>query len=154
MDAVYQSPAPATSDAEMALTRVFHAPRRRVFDAFTRPQELVKWWGPEGFTLASCELELRVGGSLRFVMRAPDGRRSTFHGIYVELLPPARLVFTAEIEEAPVNLLVTTVNFEEVDGSTWLTIHQTIPRTAEYAAGQRQGWSESLERLALHLAGA
>ncbi len=152
MDVAYQS-IPTGSEQELALTRVFHAPRRRVYEAFTVPQHLREWWGPDRFTLASCELDPRVGGSLRIVMRGPDGRTSAFHGSFVELLPPARLSFTAELEEVPGELLLTTVNFEEVDGNTWLTVRQTIPASPEYAAGQRDGWSESLERLALYLAG-
>ncbi len=152
MDAVYTPLTPAT-EREIAMTRVLHAPRRRVFDAFTRPEQLARWWGPEAFTLASCELDLRPGGALRLVMRGPDGREHAFHGVYMELLPPARLAFTADLEDAPGNLLLTTATFEEVDGLTWLTIRQTVPRTESFAAGQRQGWSESLERLAEHLAG-
>jgi len=145
-----QSIGPASSE-EIALTRVFHAPRRRVFDAFTDPEHLREWWGPDRFTLTTCTLDPRVGGSLRIVMRGADGKTYGFHGRYVEVLPPARVVFTAELDEVPERLL-TTVNLEEVDGNTWLTVHQTIPKSPPYAAGQRDGWSESLERLALYLA--
>ena len=152
MDLALQPNGPTTSEQEIALTRVFHAPRRRVYEAFTQPQHLREWWGPDRFTLASCEVDPRVGGALHLVMRAPDGRTYGFHGSYVEVLPPARLAFTADLDEAPEHLL-TTANFEEVDGSTWLTVRQTFPRSPEYAAGQRDGWSESLERLALYLAG-
>lgn len=143
---------PSSSEQEIALTRVFHAPRRQVFEAFIRPRHLQEWWGPDGFTLASCETDPRPGGLLRIVMRGPDGREYGFHGSYVEILEPARLVFTADLEDAPGNVLLTTVNFEDVDGLTWLTVHQTVPATRAFAEGQRQGWSESLERLAAYLA--
>ncbi len=152
MDVAYQPTAPTTSEEEIALTRVFHAPRRRVFEAFIRPEHLKEWWGPEAFTLATCKVDPRVGGALRIVMRGADGKTYGFHGEYTELLPPARLAFTAELEEGEREQLLTTANFEEVDGNTWLTVRQTIPRSPEYAAGQRDGWSESLERLALYLA--
>lgn len=152
MDAVYSSITPSASVQEMALTRVFHAPRRRLFEAFTRREHLVEWWGPDGFRLTTCDLDVRTGGGLRFVLRGPDGGSYGFHGRYLEVLPPARLYFTAELEEGAGERLFTTVNFEEVDGNTWLTIRQTIPTTPGYAAGQRQGWSESLERLAAYLA--
>jgi uncharacterized protein YndB with AHSA1/START domain len=153
MDAVYTGMSEVTAEQELALTRVFHVPRRRVFEAFTRPEQLARWWGPDGFTLAACELDVCEGGALRMVMLGPDGRDYPFHGRYVELLPPARLAFTADLETgAPGDVLVTTVNFEEVDGMTWLTVRQTVPATESYARGQRQGWSESLERLAELLA--
>lgn len=147
MDAIYTGMSEVTT-LEVALTRVLHASRRRVFDAFTRPDQLARWWGPDGFTLAACEVDLREGGALRMVMRGPDGKEYPFHGRYLDLLPPARLSFTADLETgADGDVLVTTLNLEEVDGATWLTVRQTVPATEEYARGQRQGWSESLERL-------
>jgi uncharacterized protein YndB with AHSA1/START domain len=137
---------------ELVLTRVIHASRRRVFDAWTKPDQLALWWGPDGFTLVTCEVDLRLGGSLHFVMRGPEGVEYPFDGHVLEVIPPARFIFTADLGGDAGNLLLTAVTFDDHDDGTRLTVVQTIPRTEAYARGQRRGWIESLERLALFLA--
>ena len=132
----------------MEVTRVFDAPRRLVFEAWTRPEHLVRWWGPKGFTLPTCEVDFRVGGAYRMVMRAPDGTDHGFGGVYTEIVPPERIVFTALIDGSPERELVTTATFEERDGKTTLTVRQTAPASPDHARGQRQGWTEQLARLA------
>ena len=76
------------SDCEIALTRVFRAPRELVYDAFSKPEILARWFGPRGWSLVTCEVDLRVGGGFRFVLRGPDGRDLGMRGVYRELCPP------------------------------------------------------------------
>jgi uncharacterized protein YndB with AHSA1/START domain len=139
------------ADRTVVVTRVLAAPRRLVFETWSKPAHLARWWGPKGFTLPGCEMDFRPGGAYRFVMRGPDGNDYPFRGVYLEIAPPARIVFTAIIDNAPGNELLTTVTFAEEGGGTRLTVEQTVP-TEPYARGQKQGWTESLECLAEYLA--
>jgi uncharacterized protein YndB with AHSA1/START domain len=134
----------------VVITRVFDAPRRLVFETWSKPEHLARWWGPNGFTLPGCEMDFRPGGAYRFVMRGPDGGDYPFHGVYREIVEPERIVFTAIIDNAPGNELMTTVTFAEEGVTTRLTVEQTVP-TEPYARGQQQGWTESLECLADYL---
>ncbi|MFI5381028.1 MAG: SRPBCC domain-containing protein [Tepidisphaerales bacterium] len=81
------------ADREFALTRVFDAPRERVFKAWTEPERLAEWWGPKGFTMRVCKLDLRPGGVFHYCMRAPDGRDMWGKFVYREIVAPERLVF-------------------------------------------------------------
>ncbi|BDG01426.1 SRPBCC domain-containing protein [Anaeromyxobacter oryzae] len=137
---------------EMVVTRVLDAPRPVVFEAWARPEHLARWWGPRGFTLSSCSIDFRPGGAYRMVMRGPDGADYPFHGVYREIVPPARIVFSAVIGPGPGNAVRTVVTFEEEGWKTRLTVRQTVPAMEGAARGQRQGWTESLERLADDLA--
>lgn len=78
------------SDREIALERVFQAPRRLVYDAFSKPEILKRWFGPRGWSLVTCEMEARPGGGFRFVLRTPEGRELGMRGTYRELSPPER----------------------------------------------------------------
>jgi uncharacterized protein YndB with AHSA1/START domain len=80
------------SDREIVMTRVFDAPRALVFDAYTNPEHLPHWFGPRGWTLPVCEIDLRPGGPWRFVLRGPDGTEMGMRGVYQEIAPPERLV--------------------------------------------------------------
>ena len=82
------------SDLEIAMTRVFDAPRHLVFDAMTQPQHVRRWFGCAEFALPVCEIDLRVGGAYRFIMRMPDGVENTLQGVYREVVRPERVVFT------------------------------------------------------------
>src|ERR1700740_2690854 len=88
------------TEREIAMTRVFDAPRRLVFDAMTRP-ELVKRWllGPPGWSMPVCEIDLRVGGTYRYVWRGADGTEMGMRGVYREIAPPERLVATESFDE-------------------------------------------------------
>lgn len=113
-------------DLEIVMTRVFDAPRHLVFAALTRP-ELVKRWmfGPPGWSLDVCEIDLRVGGSYRYVLRGPDGAEMGLRGVYREVVPPERLVSTEEFDQPwyPGEAIGTIVLVEQ-GGKTTLT--QTI----------------------------
>lgn len=111
------------SEREIAMTRVFDAPRRLVFDAHTKP-ELVKRWmlGPPGWTMPVCEIDLRVGGAYRYVWRKEDGTEMGMGGVYREIKRPERIVHTELFDQAwyPGEAVVTTVLVER-DGQTTLT---------------------------------
>src|SRR5712664_4747460 len=119
------------SDREIAMTRVFDAPRRLVFDAFTKP-ELVKQWllGPPGWTMPVCEIDLRVGGAYRYVWRHASGKEMGMGGIYREIVPQERLVCTELFDEAwyPGEALTTTT-LAEKDGRT--TVTRTMPNVSQ-----------------------
>ena len=78
----------------LAFTRVLNAPRQLVFRIWTQPAHLVRWWGPNDFTLPACEVDFRVGGKYKFCMRAPDGSDHWVWGRYQEIVEPERLVFS------------------------------------------------------------
>lgn len=85
----------ARGDREIVMTRVFDAPRRLVFDAFTKPELLKRWLtGPPGWTMPVCEIDLRVGGALRYLWRGPAGEEMGMSGVFREITPPDRIVGT------------------------------------------------------------
>jgi uncharacterized protein YndB with AHSA1/START domain len=143
------------SDREIAMTRVFAAPRRLVFDAFTKP-ELVKQWllGPPGWTMPVCEIDLRVGGVYRYVWRRDkDGTEMGMGGVFREIVTPERLVATERFDEAwyPGEAVGTFV-LSEQGGKT--TVTQTMlyqsreARDAVLKSGMEKGVEASYERLA------
>ena len=116
----------ARGDREIVMTRVFDAPRRLVFDAFTRPELLKRWLtGPPGWTMPVCEIDLRVGGSLRYVWRGPAGEEMGMSGVFRQITPPDRIVGTEKFDQSwyP-GEAVGTVVLTEQGGQTTLT--QTI----------------------------
>ncbi|HEX8799110.1 MAG TPA: SRPBCC domain-containing protein [Terriglobales bacterium] len=83
-------------DRQIVVTRLFDAPRALVFEAWTKAEHVAQWWDPSGVPLAVCEIDLRPGGAFRWVNRAPDGGEGhAFAGIYRQIVPPEKLVFTA-----------------------------------------------------------
>ena len=107
---------------ETVITRDFDAARARVFDALTNPNVLEHWYGPRGWSLAVCEVDLKVGGAFRFVVRRANGTEIGMGGVYREVAPPARFVHTQtfELKDFPGELLVTT-DLVEDRGRTTLT---------------------------------
>ncbi|GAA2110403.1 SRPBCC family protein [Actinomadura alba] len=110
------------TDREIVMTRAFDAPRRTVFDAFTRPELLKRWFGARGWNLVVCEIDLRVGGTWRFVSQGPDGGDMGHGGVYRVIVPPSRLVYTESFDDQwyPGESLVT-YDFAELNGVTTLT---------------------------------
>jgi uncharacterized protein YndB with AHSA1/START domain len=139
------------SDREIVMTRVFDAPRRLVFDAFTRPELLKRWFGPHGWSLVVCEVDLRVGGSFRYVLRGPDGTDMGMRGVYREIVPPERSVHMETFDDYPGESRVTCVLVEQ-GGKTTLTatVLYDSPETrdAVIASGMEHGAAESYDRLA------
>jgi uncharacterized protein YndB with AHSA1/START domain len=122
-----------------------------VFRLFTEPEHLRRWWGPRRLELVVCEVDLRVGGRYRFVQQAPDGQRFSFHGTYLEIERPRRLVKTFVYAGRPDNEAVDTFTFAPVDDGTLVqcrTVHVSIEaRDAHAASGAEVGLRESLSSL-------
>jgi uncharacterized protein YndB with AHSA1/START domain len=141
---------------ELVISRVFNAPRSLVFKAWTEPEHMARWWGPNGFTLPVCEMDARTGGNYRFCMRSPEGSDHRSQGIFREVVEPERIVFTGAWTDAdgkPTStVMVTTVTFEEHAGKTKLTLRQAGLESVTARDSHRGGWSSSLERLTEYLA--
>jgi len=115
------------SERDLVITRTFNAPASLVFEAWTKPELMQRWWMPRsvGAAFVSCEADVRTGGSYRFVFSHPAAPEPmAFFGRYVEVTPPWRIVWTNE-ESAEGS--VTTVTFEEQGGQTLLTLHELYP---------------------------
>lgn len=141
------------TDREILLTRVFNAPRALVFEAWTKPELVSRWWGPGGFTLPVCEIDLRPGGSYRFVMRGPNGREFLIKGVYREVVPPERIVYTDrfDMEGMPSFEGVMTLTFTEGGGKTTLTLRALYDnkdhRDTMLKMQMAEGFGETFDRL-------
>jgi uncharacterized protein YndB with AHSA1/START domain len=147
--------APSEPATELVVTRVFDAPRSLVFKVWIQPEHLARWWGPKGFTLLSCETDVRPGGAWVRCMRSPEGTKHIKRGVYREIVEPERLVFTYVNEDADGRLgpeTVVTVTFEEQGAGTRLTLHQTGFESTSSRDGHEGGWISCLERFADYLA--
>jgi uncharacterized protein YndB with AHSA1/START domain len=140
---------------DLTITRVFAAPRGLVFQAWTDPKRLAKWWGPHYFTNPVCEVDVREGGAIRIHMRGPEGTVYPMTGVFHEVFAPERLVFTSTpLDENgdPLFEILNTVVFEEQGEKTRLTLHARVlsatDQAAQYLDGMEEGWTQSLERLA------
>lgn len=162
-----KSSARKAAERVLTVTRAFDAPRSLVFKAWTDPEQVARWWGPKGFTTPVLKIDPRPGGEFHYCMRSPEGRDYWGKGIYREINEPERLVFTDFFTDEkgnpvpathygmspdwPEELLVT-VTFAEHEGKTRLTLqHAGVPKGKEGDSCEA-GWTESLERLAEHLA--
>jgi len=139
----------ARARPELRMTRVFAAPRRLVFMAWSSAEHLARWFTPAPLVTASCELELRRGGVFRLVMRTPDGIEYPMDARFTEVVPDERIEFAMTIED---DLEVyTRVTFTEHDGKTTLAVHQTYTRESGATRGAHEGWSLTLAQLAAHV---
>ena len=139
-----------TSEREFVVTRTFNAPARLVFEAWTKPELLKLWWAPKslGMSLLSCEADVRVGGTYRFVFGLGGSKTMAFFGRYIEATPHSRLVWTNE--EGDAGEAVTTVTFEEKGGKTLLVLHELYPSKEALdgaIAGMEGGMPESFAQL-------
>jgi uncharacterized protein YndB with AHSA1/START domain len=144
------------TEREVVLKRTFDAPRRLVFDALTKPELLKRWYGPNGWTMVVCEIDLRVGGAWRFVTRRADGTEVGQNGVYREIVAPERIVNTEAWEDwNPGEVLVTTALVEH-EGATTYTNTLLFPsqevRDSLIASGMTSGAAESFDRFAEYLA--
>jgi len=150
------SPATEAAQPELRITRVFDAPRRLVFDAWTKPEHLEHWQGaPRGFTVTTHDVDLRPGGAFRICMRSPEGVDHWLQGVYREIVKPERLVFThawLDTQEKPGKETLVTITLVERGGKTELTLHQTGFGSVESRNGHREGWTSTFDRLAEYLA--
>jgi uncharacterized protein YndB with AHSA1/START domain len=148
---------------EATITRIVDAPREVVFQAWTDPKQVAKWWGPTDFTVPVCELDVRPGGAIRIDMRGPAGTPYDavfpMRGVFEEIARPSRLVFTDSAffgdDESPGMEGRTAVTFEEHDRKTKVAVHAVLlkvqPQYAEAAAGMEEGWNQTLDKLAAYL---
>ena len=138
-----------TSEREFVVTRTFDAPARLVFEAWTRPELLKRWWAPKSMdmTLVSCEADVRVGGTYRFEFGLGGSKTMAFFGKYLEVNPHSRLVWTNE--EGDGGAAVTTVTFEEKDGKTLLVLRERHPskEAVDEAIGFGEGLRETFGQL-------
>lgn len=146
------------SDLEIAMSRVFDAPRELVFTAYTDPEMVAQWWGLRTSTTIVDRMDVRPGGTWRFVQRETDGTEYAFNGEYREVTPPERLTYTFEFEPMPGHVIVDTVTFEDLGGKTRVTatsLFQSMEdRDGMLASGMEGGANESWSQLAELLASA
>ena len=148
-----------TGDREIVIARTFDAPARIVFEAWTKPELVRRWWAPRslGVSIAGCDADVRVGGVYRYVLRLDSGSTLAFSGRYTEVTPHSRLVYTqifeptasgASPEDAGITI---TVSFDEHDGKTHLVSRTVCPsrdvRDAIIASGMEHGMRETMDLL-------
>jgi uncharacterized protein YndB with AHSA1/START domain len=146
-------------DREIVIRRAFNGPPHIVFDAWTRPEHVRRWWAPTSHrvALASCEAEVRVGGRYRYVLRHQSGNEMAFSGVYREITPPSRVVYTEVFEPTAAGAdpneegVVVTVTFDEVDGKTQVVSRSMCPskevRDLIIASGMEHGVRETMDQL-------
>src|SRR5215469_10184840 len=140
------------SERELVVTRVFNAPAHILFDAWTRPELLKRWWAPRslGVSLFECESDLRVGGTYRYAFGRDPQNPEVFFGRYMEINAPERLVLTQVYERIrEAGEAVVTVTFEERNGSTRLTVNQLFTSKealdGAIASGMERGMRETFD---------
>jgi uncharacterized protein YndB with AHSA1/START domain len=147
---------------EIVIKRVFDAPRKAVWNAWTDPERFMLWWGPEGFSSPACKIDLRVGGKYLYCMRSPEGQDYWGTGVYRDIVPMERIVCTDSFADSEGNVvaasyygmkgywpleMVVIVTFEEDGGKTIMTLrHDGIPRKMK--SDCEAGWSGSFDKLA------
>jgi uncharacterized protein YndB with AHSA1/START domain len=169
-----QPSASASSECEFAITGVLDAPRELVFQAWTKPDRLASWWGPKGFTMLSCTLDLRPGGVFHYRMRSPDGRDMWGKWVFREVVAPERLVFVVAFSDERGGVsrhplapdwppeVLSTLTLTEHEGRTTLNMrgvpfNATESERKAFEAGHesmRKGWTGTLDQLATYLAQA
>jgi uncharacterized protein YndB with AHSA1/START domain len=143
------------TDEQILITREFNAPRHLVFQAFTTPELVERWWTAKRGEMKICEIDLRPGGKWRYVMETPDGIEVGFHGEYREIVPNERIVSTEIFEGMPEGVpeeaSVNTATFAEEEGRTTLTIlvqHSTKEfRDMHVESGMEDGLQDALDLL-------
>jgi uncharacterized protein YndB with AHSA1/START domain len=139
------------TDRSIQIERVFDAPRDRVFAAYTDPELVPQWWGPYDTETIVDQMDVRPGGSWRFVARNPDGSETAFRGTYREIAPPERIVQTFEWEGMPGHISVETATFDDLGDRTKVTtislFHTTEERDGMLGSGMERGMNETYARL-------
>jgi len=141
-------------EKELTLTRILKSPRQAVFNAWVDINQLVKWWGPQGFSNPVCEIDPKPGGKIYIEMKAPDGTVYPMAGEFIEIVKPEKIVFTSGAlnkKGGAIFEAINTVTFEEDGKHTKLTLHAMVTEVSEeakpYVGGMDEGWSQSLLRL-------
>ncbi|HZJ43238.1 MAG TPA: SRPBCC family protein [Pyrinomonadaceae bacterium] len=140
------------TEREVVLKRIFDASRELVFDALTTPELLKRWYGPTGWTLILCEIDLKVGGNWHFVVERPDGKKIGQKGVYHEVIRPERIVNTESWEDWDPGETLVTTTLVEIDQKTTLTSTSLFPsqevRDIILKSGLDDGAKQSYQRLA------
>jgi uncharacterized protein YndB with AHSA1/START domain len=161
------SSAAATANHDIVITRIFNAPRKLVWQAWTDPERFVLWWGPKNFTCPVCTIDLRVGGKYFNCMRSPEGKDYWSVGVYREIVPMERIVCTDSFADEkgnvvpashygmpgdnwPLEMLVN-VTFEEIHGKTTMTLHHVGHPGGQMSEMAGTGWNQSFDKLAEQL---
>jgi len=144
--------APSTKPTfELVLTRIINAPRARVYEAWTTPEQMAQWFAPKPFTLIVDQMDFRPGGRFRMAMRGPNGEHFPFTGTYREIVPPAKLSWSGEFATGPADQMTTVVTFEEQGPKTKVHVRQTFhvmtPEIKRATEGAKQGWTMTLDQL-------
>lgn len=140
------------SETEIHITRLFNAPPSLVFEAMSKPEHIKRWWGNlgDGYSVPICEVDLRVGGKWRFVNRHPNGD-AEFYGVYKEIDPPGRIVFTEIFAPFPDTESIVTATLTEEQGKTRLNVMSNYPskmvRDMVLGTGMEKGAAVSYDRL-------
>jgi uncharacterized protein YndB with AHSA1/START domain len=139
------------ADDQLLITREFDAPKHLVYRAYTTPELVKRWWSGERGQVTSCEIDLRVGGTWRYVMIANEGFEVAFHGEYREIVPNERIVTTEVFEGMPDAEAVDHITFTEEDGRTTLTVlvqhRNQEDRDAHLNSGMEAGMQEAMDKL-------
>ena len=151
------SEAAASADYELIFTRIFDAPRELVFKAWRDPKQIVKWWGPKGFTTTTHEMDVRPGGVWRFIMHGPDGTDYKNKIVFLEVVKPQRLIYkhAGDADTEPVTFQAT-VTFTEQGDKTKLIMRMLFDSAEERENvvakyGAVEGANQTLDRLTEHL---
>jgi uncharacterized protein YndB with AHSA1/START domain len=136
---------------ELEFTRMIDAPRARVYEAWTNPEQMAKWFAPKPYQLFVNQMDFQPGGKFSMAMRGPGGEDFPFTGTYREIVPPAKLAWSGEFPGDPTNNMLTVVTFEEEGSKTKLHVRQTFnvmtPTVKHATAGAKQGWTMTLNQL-------
>lgn len=154
-------------EKQVVVSRSFDAPLELLWKAWTEPEHFMKWYGPKGFTTPTCEIDLRVGGRHLWSMKSPDGMQMYYTGVYKEIVPMERIVYSDSLSDAEGNVMSpsamgmpegspasmdVTVTFAHEDGRTTVTVsHLGYGEGAEHAGA---GWDQAFDKLTAVLAEA
>jgi uncharacterized protein YndB with AHSA1/START domain len=137
------------ADRELVVSRVIDAPRDLVFQAWTDPEQIARWWGPKGFVTVEHDMDIRPGGAYWFVMRSPEGTDHRKRGVYRDIVPPERIAFTFAWVAADGTLgheTLVTVTFDAIGEKTRLTLRQGVFESVAWRDDHVGGWTSCLER--------
>lgn len=163
MAAKTSSTGATAAEREVVITRVFDAPRERVFKAWTDPEQVKRWWGPKNFTSPVCRIDLRVGGKYLFCMRSADGQEFWSTGVYRQIVAPEQLAFTDSFADEQGNIvpathygmsadfpleMLVTITLVERGGKTTMTLRHTGLPAGTMTDMTEAGWKESFDKLA------
>ena len=159
----------ASEVERMVVTRVFNAPRELVWKAWTEPQYVMQWWGPEGFSAPVCQMDFRVGGKSLFCMKTPDGQEFWNAVDYIEIVPHEKIVSSMYFSDSKGNKIDPAqlgIEHEAIDGAYDITLFEDLgnsqtrltfignePMESAKESGQMEGWNQILEKVAAVVTG-